>query len=636
MVRCEKVTVSDEDDLEYVCVKITGEKKNCFIYAVYIPPNSTSVTYQKHIDAIDRIKMSNIDNLIVVGDANAPNIAWNKSDNCLNTFCPSGNLNGNIRDFIHYFPSKNLFQLVERKNCAGNVLDLCDTNEPELARIVYPEKPLSRPANPFHVHFELLFELNNCDKKEQKFRYDLSYDRADLDQMICLLGEIDVDSLVLAENINIAFDNFFQSMELIMSRCVPKIRKNISNCLPWERNRELKNLKNRIRKLKKRRKLSDSPTLINDYYQLCQQYDELYAEIFGRYIENLQLRFKEDPKRFWSYVDSKKSSNGLPSKMKWNDSEATTDGEKAELFAKFFDSVFVNDVSVSFGENFFEECLLDDSDIAITIDDVLKAMNDMDVRKSSGPDIISPVIYKRCAKEMAPILHALFSKSLHDGIFPDRLKLVFVKPIFKNGDKSTIENYRNVSLATTTSKLFEKIMLNKWNEKIYSQISTKQHGFVNGRSTTTNIMLLVSDIMDNFLDNAPTHIIFTDFQKAFDSFNHVLLVQKFAKFGFDKRAVKWIWSFLINRKNRVKIDESLSQDFSPVSGVPAGCILSAPLFLIFINDITECLKNVNLLMYADDLKIYKKVKSCDDYNEMKLAINNIRHWCNRNRLYTHL
>lgn len=77
----------------------------------------------------------------------------------------------------------------------------------------------------------------------------------------------------------------------------------------------------------------------------------------------------------------------------------------------------------------------------------------------------------------------------------------------------------------------------------------------------------------------------------------------------------------------------MSQDFSPVSGVPAGCILSAPLFLIFINDITECLKNVNLLMYADDLKIYKKVKSCDDYNEMKLAINNIRHWCNRNRLY---
>lgn len=59
-------------------------------------------------------------------------------------------------------------------------------------------------------------------------------------------------------------------------------------------------------------------------------------------------------------------------------------------------------------------------------------------------------------------------------------------------------------------------MLNKWSEKIYGQISTKQHGFINGRSTTTDLMVLVTDIMAGFLDNAATHIISTDFQKAFD------------------------------------------------------------------------------------------------------------------------
>lgn len=120
--------------------------------------------------------------------------------------------------------------------------------------------------------------------------------------------------------------------------------------------------------------------------------------------------------------------------------------------------------------------------------------------------------------------------------------------------------------------------------------------------------------------------------KAFDRTNLKLLLSKFYAFGFDARAVRWVWTFLSERENIVKVNGQYSKPFTPLSGVPAGCVLSAPLFLIFINDVVTNLKDVKVLLYADDLKIYRKIECENDRHVLQSAINEMHKWCDENKL----
>lgn len=170
----------------------------------------------------------------------------------------------------------------------------------------------------------------------------------------------------------------------------------------------------------------------------------------------------------------------------------------------------------------------------------MKALKEINCNKPNGFDILAPIIYKECASELAGMLLVLFNKSLKGGKFPSCLKKSAISPIHKSDDRKLIDNYRSVSVAPSLSKIFETIMLKKWHNKIYGRITKFQHGFVKGRSTQTNLLTMVTDIADNFAMGLETHIIFTDFKKAFDRTNHKLLLSKFSLLGFDARAVKWL------------------------------------------------------------------------------------------------
>lgn len=111
----------------------------------------------------------------------------------------------------------------------------------------YPSKPISNPADSYHIHFELV----KYDRVERAFRYDFAYNKTDFVLISQLLDEFEMENILNIEDINVAFERFFDVMRMIINRCTPKCRKNISNHLPWECNKELKNLKNKIRKLRK-------------------------------------------------------------------------------------------------------------------------------------------------------------------------------------------------------------------------------------------------------------------------------------------------------------------------------------------------------------------------------------------------
>ena len=86
----------------------------------------------------------------------------------------------------------------------------------------------------------------------------------------------------------------------------------------------------------------------------------------------------------------------------------------------------------------------------------------LDLSKASGPDRIPVVVLKNCEPELSYILAELFNKCLKESCFPG-WQFSSVVPLFKNvGEKSTAKNYRPVSLLSVVSKVFKKLVNNRF------------------------------------------------------------------------------------------------------------------------------------------------------------------------------
>ena len=125
----------------------------------------------------------------------------------------------------------------------------------------------------------------------------------------------------------------------------------------------------------------------------------------------------------------------------------------------------------------------------------------------------------------------------------------------------------------------------------------------------------------------PVDVIYTDFQKAFDSVPHDGLLQKLTSIGIKGKLHAWIQSFLLNRKQRVKIKGCTSEWMDVLSGVPQGSVLGPLLFIIYINDIVDTL-GCHCYLYADDMKLYKIIQSStgNDCAALQTDLDRVVEW----------
>lgn len=489
---------------------------------------------------------------------------------------------------------------------------------------------------------------------EETIYFQQDWSRFNREEFILDFLEVDWSTLFarFGYNPDSCLNVFNDKMKVLVDRHVPTIkltkRQVRSKTKPWITPGILKSIKKRDHYQTKHAKAKTQESK-DRLYELYRRYRNMIVALTRRSKKNHYVRYfdfhSKNSRKVWSGIRdiiSTRANSESPISIITGDS-LTSDPEKvANSFNDFFTTIADSirekmPPSYNHFSSFLKDPNLHSLLLVPTTDqEISKVIGSFSVNKASGPHSIPTKILKLLRHDISVPISALINYSFLGGIFPSVLKISKVVPVFKNkGSPLEVSNYRPISLLSNIEKIYEKVMYSRLFDFLeqHNQIYSRQFGFRKAHSTEHTLINIVERIR-NHLDNGGFACgVFVDLQKAFDTVDHKILLEKLDHYGVRGIVNDWFQSYLTNRSQFVFLSGSKSL-LKPINhGVPQGSVLGPLLFLLYINDLHRCIRTSETYHFADDthlLNFSKTVWSlCGRVNaDLRVLVS----WLNANKI----
>ena len=228
----------------------------------------------------------------------------------------------------------------------------------------------------------------------------------------------------------------------------------------------------------------------------------------------------------------------------------------------------------------------------ITQHEIEKLINDLLNKTSCGHNKISNSLLKDLKYCISYPLMIVFNQLIALGMFPDKMKLAEIIPLYKGKERDEVIDYHPISLLMTISKLLEKIIYIRTCSYLECNqlLIDSQYGFQSKRSCDQAILELTGKLLQVHENSLHSAAMFLDLSKAFDTLSHSVLLSKMERYRIRGLVNEWFRIYLTNRSLVAKVPVSnnkiiYSDKFEITYGTAQGSCLGPLLFIIFCNDI---------------------------------------------------
>ena len=450
-----------------------------------------------------------------------------------------------------------------------------------------------------------------------------------------------------------SFNQFYIKLQNLIEVYVPL--KRLSNkqlkykSKPWITQGIKKSMQKRdrlLRKFMKEKRIDERSFFYERYRQYRNRLVNIIRQSKRIYYKNYFQENLNNSKKMWDgigeIISKKRTKDKKNISLKINNNVLSDQKLIAETFNNHFTNIAgeiqskIRPTKVSFKSFLKRPCRRSFFFSPITPEEVRKTLTSLDPKKSSGPHSIPRQILDAVQEEITIILSDIFNITLQTGKFISTLKLVKVVPIYKNkGSPFETGNFRPISLLSNIEKLFEKLIHKRMMEFVDQNKLTfeRQFGFRSKHSTVHSLITITEEIKKAIDKGEYTCGVFIDFEKAFDTVDHNILLKKLEHYGFRGITNDWFKSYLSDRKQFVTISGHESDHKNIIHGVPQGSVLGPILFILYINDLSNAIIYSRTFNFADDTAIlYSGINPKQIKKRVNIDLKILLKWLKANKI----
>lgn len=249
----------------------------------------------------------------------------------------------------------------------------------------------------------------------------------------------------------------------------------------------------------------------------------------------------------------------------------------------------------------------------VTCSEIENALKHMTRGKAPGPDGVVIELIQDSGPEVWARLAELFTKCLETSTIPSDWNEGSIVLLHKKGDITDINNYRPISLLSHTGKLFSKIILNRMEATLNYNQAREQAGFRKGYSTMDHLQVLTQLIEKTNEYEVPMCLAFIDYEKAFDSVEHLGIISAIRNHGVNEAYADLLTNTYNNGYAEIRL-ERVSRKFPIRRGARQGDTISPKLFNAGLEEVFRKLQwdtvglrvngeNISHLRFADDIAL---------------------------------